>query len=327
MMFSSIHKNLILIINYYEIQNNQHSILISLSGGQDSLCLMKILLNINNSKLWNINLIHFNHRWRENSDQNSYLLKYIALMFDLKIYTYINYKKFLSENHARQWRYKVLFFVSEIIKSNILCTAHTLTDNLESSLSNLIRGCTLEGLTGFSSIRKMSLNKYIFRPLISFNRDQSSWYCRYFLLPVWSDHTNYNYNLQRNRIRNELMPYLRNFFNSKIEDQLSFSLNKIKLDAIYLNYITEYFYSSIHHKNFIAINHKILGSLYSSIQSRLIKLFIQSHFEIIINRSQIEKILQYLIRPSKNILFIVSDSYTICIYVKSEWIYSSIYMK
>lgn len=321
-MFSIIHQNVLIIVHNYNINQNNHSILISLSGGQDSLCLTKLLSNLNTHKLWQIYLIHFNHKWRENADENSSLLRYLALILDLELYTYINYNKILSENHSRRWRYKVLFFLADMIKSNLICTAHTLTDNLETSFANFMRGCTLEGLTGFSCIRKYSFYKYLFRPLIHSYRDQIYWYCRNFLLPIWSDHTNYHYNLQRNRIRQELIPYFRTFFNSKIEYQLQFSITKIKNDANYLNYITEYFYFLIHHKVFLAINYRVLNSLHSSIKSRVIKRFIQSHCEIIINRAQTIRILRYFnkIETNNNILFV---SKNISMYKKNYWLYLS----
>lgn len=131
------------------------NILLSFSGGQDSLCLLILMLNFRNQFNYVISSIYMDHFWRlKNLYKLSHLLK-ISYLINQKIFFTIPNQKIFNEKKSRIWRYSVSYRVSLFYDYEILLTGHTLTDQIETLLLNLFRGSTKQ------SINSLFINQFI----------------------------------------------------------------------------------------------------------------------------------------------------------------------
>nr|YP_009370319.1 tRNA(Ile)-lysidine synthase [Bulboplastis apyrenoidosa]ARO90808.1 tRNA(Ile)-lysidine synthase [Bulboplastis apyrenoidosa] len=321
-MLSILHQQVIkLVTSFYVLKYRK--ILIALSGGQDSLCLVKILKDLQPYYNFSIYGVHFNHHWRRDSNQNMALLLQLLIYWNVESYIYQFPRVLLNELESRQWRYKVLYFL--LIKKHYqtIMTAHTATDQVEVFFLNLLRGSSPESLTSLVFQNQLFLNIFINRPLLFCNRKDISWFCRKFFLPVWSDFTNFNYITKRNRIREEMIPYMMNFFNLKIERHTIHLMDHLYYDEEYLRYISLYFYYKFRHKNIAGIDRVLLSMLHHSVQLRVLKLLLKKNLNISINKRILNILCDRNTAETCVTLNNCKSRYfcQILLYVNKQWIY------
>lgn len=266
-------------------------ILLALSCGQDSLCLLQLLLDSLKIQNHQIHAIYIDHQWK--NDSLNHIHHIINLLKTRKVPLTIYQTKTLciSENTARELRYKILIKFARSQTFETIITGHNKDDQAETFLQNLIRGTSLNGINNLKIYKKIHQNIAIFRPLVTFSRTEIEWFCRLFYLPIWSDLTNYNFNLQRNRIRHELIPYIYNYFNPKIYNSLSKFIAICQNDNEYIKEVTLKLYISIMHKRLISINIKKLKKQHISLQEKVIKLFFYYHFQKQVNKKFLDRLL------------------------------------
>jgi len=205
------------------LPQNSH-ILMAVSGGQDSLCLAKLLIDLQPKWQWSLGIVHCNHRWRDDAADNANHVSNLAKAWDTPAWIKVSEKPPKSEAAARTWRYQVLSEVARQQGYSIVVTGHTLSDRAETILYNLIRGTGLDGIGTLSwqrSIDKKRPAVALVRPLLNLSRQQTGQFCKSQDIPVWEDSTNNDLSFKRNRIRHELLPYLQTHFNPQVEQALS----------------------------------------------------------------------------------------------------------
>lgn len=270
MTITYIHKEFLKNINHLQIHD---SLLVAISGGQDSACLIKLIQDyiylINNR----IEYIYIDHQCKKDSQkQAEHLINYIKQQqCCLSIYQIKSTPT--SEIEARYMRYQLL--LEHAIKNNFstIITGHTQTDKIETFLQKLIRGTTLNGAVSLKNIRYINVNLQIIRPMIQIKRLDIHWFCRKFFLPIWSDSTNYLLSINRNRLRYELIPYLQQFHKINIEKQINKFIENCHIDNEYIKQNTTKLYLLIKHKTSIAMHTKLLNQQHISIQTRVIQFF------------------------------------------------------
>nr|QVY57916.1 tRNA(Ile)-lysidine synthase [Betaphycus gelatinus] len=274
-MTTYLHKKFDLTISKIFEQNIKTSILIAVSGGQDSLCLIKLLEDFYDKYkfLLEVAYIYIDHQWRKDSYNQIRHLINIIKSTQQKIIIYQIKDIVNSEAKARKLRYQILIKHAEKYNYLAIITAHTSTDRIETFWQQLVRGTTINGITSFHQCRRLSQYIYIYRPLIEFSRTEINWLCRKFYLSIWSDMTNYEYKMQRNRLRNELIPYINKYFTINLEKRLINFLEISNLENEYIKQNAIKLYLMSRHKISVALNYSLIAKQHISLQKRTLQIF------------------------------------------------------
>ncbi len=192
------------------------SLLLSVSGGQDSMALLKLIIDLQRLHEWQIQIWHGDHGWHKNSKQVASELHNWCQEQNLCFLVDSTSKEHTkNEEEARIWRYTSLTNAAHSLSAinqespclHVL-TGHTGSDRAETVLMNLARGSDLGGLSSMPKLRRLKENILLVRPMLIFSRKETAQICKEMRLPVWLDPSNANLNLSRNRIRHEVVPVL-----------------------------------------------------------------------------------------------------------------------
>ena len=196
------------------------TLLLAISGGQDSMALLKLIIDLKRLHKWKIEIWHGDHQWHAESKKVEGELKLWCHNEQISFHSNkANINEVSNEEKARDWRYENLLSKARLLSSkNILSpytrilTGHTATDRAETIIMNLARGADLVGLSTLKEQRILENNIELARPLLIFNRDETLEICQEFNLPIWIDPSNENTNLTRNKIRKEILPILNSIY-------------------------------------------------------------------------------------------------------------------
>ncbi|BDE17677.1 tRNA(Ile)-lysidine synthetase (chloroplast) [Galdieria partita] len=315
---SYLHKKFYFTLKEIQLLTINTCFILSISGGQDSLTLLKLIYDFADIYNWKIILVHFNHNIRCDSKQNANLIKRLANKFNLKYYLY-NYDDIFTEEKARLWRYRNLINLAINKKCSYILTAHTLNDKIETLFLNLFRGSSLQGISTISSINYINGVIKIIRPIINFTREDTYWFCRCFCLPIWLDLTNYKLDLKRNRIRNEILPYISYYFNPSIYYKLSHIIDLISKENEYLQWLMYSIYKKIYNLDNNGLNIDLFDKYHISIKRRIIQYLFKEQFDIYLNFEENSKILYYLNKKTYTD-FRIQDK-QIFLFFAYEWVF------
>ena len=196
------------------------TLLLAISGGQDSMALLKLIIDLKRLYQWQIEVWHGDHQWHNKSKKIETELKVWCLKHKIPFHSnHAKKEDVINEGMARDWRYKQLIMKAKLLSSKNtyfpcrrILTGHTSTDRAETILMNLARGADLIGLSTLKEQRALDNNLDLARPLLIFNRDETLQICKEFNLPIWIDPSNANMKFTRNRIRNEVLPILNSIY-------------------------------------------------------------------------------------------------------------------
>ncbi|MDR0978757.1 MAG: tRNA lysidine(34) synthetase TilS [Lachnospiraceae bacterium] len=272
--------------------DKKDKIVIGVSGGPDSMCLLHFLNAKKDEYQIEIFVAHINHKIREEADSDeeyvkNYCEKYKIPVFVIRIdiKKYAKEKKCGEEEAGRIARYEFFDEVLNKTGSNKIATAHNNNDKVETVIMNIIRGSGIRGLIGIEAIRD---KKYI-RPLIDCKREDIENYCNSNKLNPRIDKTNTENIYARNKIRNVVIPYIKQEFNPSIISAVTKLSNIAKEEDEYINKITEIEYTKIQEKtdkNTIVLDLKMFNKEEQIIKSRIILL---SFEKLGVSKNEIEK--------------------------------------
>jgi len=197
------------------------TLLLGVSGGQDSMALLKLILDLKRIYKWKINVWHGDHGWHEKSFEFAEELQNWCVQEKINFFcSHAKKEQTATEAKARDWRYQNLQRQADLISTNNsnspcerVLTGHTGTDRAETFIMNLARGADLSGLSTLKEKRILYKKINLIRPLLIFSRDETMQICKRLKLPVWLDPSNKNLNLTRNKIRHEILPILEEIHN------------------------------------------------------------------------------------------------------------------
>jgi len=234
MVWTSLHAKILRTIRSRHLFERNQRLLIAVSGGQDSLCLIKLLLDLQSKWGWYLGIAHCDHRWRSDSQANANHVENLAKTWGISFYLETAIAPINSEAAARDWRYQALSAIAQANNYQYIVTGHTASDRAETLLYNLIRGTGADGLQALTWQRPLTTSIMLVRPLLEITRIQTEQFCQEFKLPIWEDSTNQDLQYARNRIRQELLPYLRQNFNPQVESALAQTAELLQAEVEYL---------------------------------------------------------------------------------------------
>ncbi len=212
----------------------QHGcVLIAVSGGQDSLCLAKLLLDLQPKWGWQLAIAHCDHRW-PNDEGIAAHVRQLAHSWAIPFFLRTASEVGTSEAAARQWRYQALIEIAQAQGYQDVVTGHTKSDRAETLLYNLMRGAGADGLQALTWQRPLASGLQLVRPLLEVTRAETFQFCQEQHLPIWEDTYNQDLHYARNRIRQELLPYLQTHFNPQVETALAQTAELLRADVAYL---------------------------------------------------------------------------------------------
>ena len=259
-------------INNFFIVNKIDNILLSISGGVDSIVLLKILLKIKkiNKKL-NVSLFHTNYNFHNKSDDAQLLCKKISLKYDLKLHllsTKIDNGNF--EHNARKVRYNEIINLFSAHNYDIALTAHNYNDQLETLIMKDVDNANWISQQGIRSI-----TNHLYRPLLDINKREIYKYAKLYNLEWIEDQSNHDIKFKRNKTR-----FLIN--SNRYNESYFTRLKKIKRisDIKYSNYLDKFKnvkndYLLRKNEYFIELNLNFLDT-FSSLETKLFLNFLLS---------------------------------------------------
>jgi len=149
---AQVHKTLL----YRQILPSNQRLLVAVSGGQDSLCLIKLLLDLQPKWGWNLAIVHCDHRWRSDSEASANHVEQLAKNWGISYYLETAWDIPKTEAAARQWRYQALTEIAIAHNYPYIVTGHTASDRAETLLYNLIRGSGADGLSALTWKRPLA---------------------------------------------------------------------------------------------------------------------------------------------------------------------------
>jgi tRNA(Ile)-lysidine synthase len=208
---------------------SEATFVVAVSGGADSVSLLLALDELQKLGKLNTRLVaaHFNHGLRgKESDVDEAFVRVLCSDRKIELSVSRSEKKHISniEQGARVERYEFLKRTALNINASAVMTGHTIDDQAETVLLNLIRGSGIRGLTGMPRVRDLSRDRNqirLFRPLLEWaRRADTENYCHELEVNYRSDTMNEDESFTRVRIRKVLIPLLKDF-NPKIVERLA----------------------------------------------------------------------------------------------------------
>lgn len=251
------------------ITPGQH-VLIAVSGGQDSVCVLNMLYRLSWNWNWKVSIVYCDHNWYPGSRMQGAHLSQLAASMRVDYYQAVSTQPLQNESMARDWRYELIQRVASRYQYVTVVTGHSASDRLETLIYNLLRGSGSNGLQSLSWKRKLKFKLRAFirfdnrmdsiepkavryrecrngvqaesastefqliRPLLSITRTELRYLMQRWGLPIWTDPTNQNLRVRRNRIRYQLLPYLRHYFNPRVDRILANWTEIVHAESMYL---------------------------------------------------------------------------------------------
>jgi tRNA(Ile)-lysidine synthase len=295
-----LHTRLQEILRQRKLLPSHQPILVAVSGGQDSLCLIKLLVDLQPKWSWQIAIAHCDHRWTTDEGIAD-RVRDIAGMFDLPFHL-ITATKAIPETEAaaREWRYQSLVDLATNEKISYIVTGHTKSDRAETLLYNLIRGSGTDGLRSLNWRRYLTPEIQLIRPLLNFSRAETLEFCQQFDLPIWEDAVNQNLKYARNRIRKELIPYLQTHFNPQVENSLAHTLEILQAEVEYLEDSAQKLLELAITSEKTALNRHQLKDQPVALQRRVVRQFLVQNLPKAPDFAEIEAVTQLISSPNRS---------------------------
>ena len=202
-------------------------LLLAVSGGADSVAMLRVLLELRAELGIVLAVAHFNHGLRgEASEADQAFVEELARQHNLDVFAarqdvaaYALANRFSLEAAGRSLRHEWLAQLATEHKFNAVATAHTLDDQAETVLMKFLRGAGTKGLGGIYPEVDAGTFRFV-RPLLTVSRGEIEAYLSSIEQPWREDESNLDRRFRRNRVRHELLPLLEKDYSPSVRQAL-----------------------------------------------------------------------------------------------------------
>lgn len=250
---------------------------VGVSGGADSICLLEVLYSLQEEYGYKLRAVHIHHglRGKEADSDEIYVKEFCSMRsIPLQVYHFdikaLAKEKGMSEEEVgRHVRYSCFHKALAHFNNGMIAVAHHQDDQAETVLHHLLRGSGLKGLGAMRPKRQR-----IIRPLLSVGRQEIENFLDGEGIAYQTDASNFESIYTRNKIRLELIPYLKKHFNPNIIASLNRTADLLQQDEDYLNIITKDAYDACvqpSEKGFL-VNGSMFNTYHRSIKTRILRM-------------------------------------------------------
>lgn len=263
-------------IDKYGMLDYTDKVVVALSGGADSVCLLYVLKEISDKYGVEIGAIHINHMLRgQESDRDEEFVKELCKRENIPLITERIDVLSLAEKSgesielaARNARYDAF----RKLEGCVVATAHSADDNLETVIYNMTRGSGLKGVCGIPPKR----DNFI-RPLIFCSRQEIEDYLKKRGATFVTDSSNLTDDYTRNNIRHNIVPLLKGI-NGSVAHTVSSMCEALREDEQFLNSTAKKVYALVLRDEFL--DAELLRVQPPAIIKRVIALFLEERFSL-----------------------------------------------
>jgi tRNA(Ile)-lysidine synthase len=289
----------------------RQSILLGLSGGQDSMCLLTLLFDLKTRWGWQLAVVHCDHRWPEDSTANAEYVADLAQQWHLPYFGCTASSMLRGEAEGREWRYREMAKIAAEQGYGAVVTAHTASDRTETLLYNLVRGSGTDGLQALTWQRSLAGGVQLVRPMLEVTRAETGQFCQDLGLPIWHDTMNQDLHYRRNRIRQDILPYFRAHFNPNVDAAIAQTAELLQADVAYLETRAAELLSEAINQTLppdLAQNVQVLAALNRlplqqaplALQRRALRQFLQRYLHLSPNFAQVQKVTALIAAPNRS---------------------------
>lgn len=272
----------------------------AVSGGQDSTCLAKLLIDLQPKWQWDLAIAHCNHCWRADSAANAVFVAAMAQTWQLPYFQVTAAEIPQTEAAAREWRYAQLVRIAQQQGYTVIVTGHTASDRAETLLYNLVRGSGLDGLQALSWQRSLIPAVALVRPLLAITREETAQFCQQQHLSIWVDSTNQDLAYARNRLRLEILAALKTHLNPQVERTLAQTAEILQAEVEFLEQEARQLYHQAIAGDTLAVNRRVLQAAPLALQRRVCRQLLKSLLPTAPGFAHIEKLVQLIPAPHRS---------------------------
>jgi len=264
------------IIEKHNMIDDNSKILVALSGGADSVCLLVCLNMLKDKYNAEVFAVHVNHNLRDNAKHDERFVTDLCKEMNITLATHLIDIKKEAKSHriseelaGRKVRYRIFNEEAERNDCNLIATGHNKNDNAETVFINIVRGSGILGLCGIPPVRGK-----IIRPLIELNRSEIEMFLREHNIKYRNDETNLNDIYYRNKVRNLVFPFIEKNLSSDLTANLNRLSYIVKDDNDFLTDETNQHYIKCRTEN--GINLEQFNNLHDAIKRRIIRILYEN---------------------------------------------------
>ncbi|SDK87592.1 tRNA lysidine(34) synthetase TilS [Natronincola ferrireducens] len=265
-------------IKRHDLIDRGDKIVVAVSGGPDSVCLLHILHSLKEDFQLQLYAAHLNHNFRgiEAQMDAQYVsklceeLNILSFIKSMDVPKYSKEKGLSPEEAGRILRYEFFQEVVEKVDASKIAVAHNQNDQAETVLMRLLRGTGIQGLTAIHHGRGK-----IIRPLLDISRREIEDYCLFHRLSPRIDETNLEPIYHRNKIRLELIPYIQQEYNPNIIESLARTAEILKKDNDFIEETVRKAYNAMKilgGEGCLELPIEGINKLHPALQSRIFRL-------------------------------------------------------
>jgi tRNA(Ile)-lysidine synthase len=279
-------------IRQYSLISPEEIVVVGVSGGADSVCLLHVLAKWQKGLGIKLHVAHLNHQLRgvESEADAEYVSNLagslgISITIDRQdVAAYRIERNSSVEEAARELRYAFLARVAGEVGASRIAIGHTRDDQVETILMHILRGTGITGLCGLApcspmaydsqgmSLRAKRSNLLVIRPLLDITREETTRYCQEHQLDPRIDSSNRSLSFFRNRLRLQLLPLLRQY-NPSVDQALLRLADIAKEDNAFIEQQASGLWNEVarQENNAIYLDRKQIASLPIALQRQLLR--------------------------------------------------------